>query len=99
MPASKMSQATSIYVIGLVNAQIAPRLVEECAEKGVRAIHFCTAGFSETGEEDRVKLESELVEVARRNGIRIIWDLTVWVSTALNRACLTVRLSPGKAAR
>jgi acetyltransferase len=60
------------YVIGLVNAQIAPRLVEECAEKGVRAIHFCTAGFSETGEEDRVKLESELVEVARKKGIRIL---------------------------
>jgi acyl-CoA synthetase (NDP forming) len=60
------------YVIGLVNAQIAPGLVEECAEKGVRAIHFCTAGFSETGEEDRVKLESELAEVARRKGIRII---------------------------
>ncbi len=60
------------YVIGLVNAQIAPKLVEECAEKGVRAIHFCTAGFSETGEEDRVKLESELVEVARRKGIRIL---------------------------
>ncbi len=60
------------YVIGLVNAQVAPKLVEECAEKGVRAIHFCTAGFSETGEEQRVKLESELVEVARRKGIRII---------------------------
>jgi acyl-CoA synthetase (NDP forming) len=60
------------YVIGLVSAQIAPRLVEECAEKGVRAIHFCTAGFSETGEEDRVKLESELVEIARRKGIRIL---------------------------
>ena len=60
------------YVIGLVNAQIAPKLVEECAEKGVRAIHFCTAGFSETGEEPRIKLESELVEVARRKGIRIL---------------------------
>jgi acyl-CoA synthetase (NDP forming) len=60
------------YVIGLVNAQIAPGLVEECAEKGVRAIHFCTAGFSETGEEERVKLESELVEIARKKGIRIL---------------------------
>jgi acetyltransferase len=60
------------YVIGLVNAQIAPQLVEECAAKGVRAIHFCTAGFSETGEPDRVKLESELAEVARKKGIRII---------------------------
>ena len=60
------------HVIGLVNAQIAPRLVEECAAKGVQAIHFCTAGFSETGEKQRIGLESELVEVAHRHGIRII---------------------------
>ena len=60
------------HVIGLVNARLAINLVEDCAEKGVRAIHFCTAGFSETGEEWRVKLESELVEAARRRGIRII---------------------------
>lgn len=60
------------YVIGLVNAQVAPKLVEECADKGVRAIHFCTAGFRETGEEQGTKLESELVEVARKKGIRII---------------------------
>ena len=60
------------YVIALVNAQIAIRLLEECAEKGVRAVHFCTAGFSETGEVERIKLESELVEVARRKGMRII---------------------------
>jgi len=60
------------YVIGLVNAQAAPKLVEECAGRGVRAVHFCTAGFSETGEEEGIELESELVEVARRNRIRII---------------------------
>ena len=60
------------YVIGLVNAQRAASLVEECAEKGARAVHFCTAGFSETGEQDRIRLESELVEVARRKGVRII---------------------------
>jgi acyl-CoA synthetase (NDP forming) len=60
------------YVIGLVNAQVAPKLVEECADKGVRAIQFCTAGFSETGEEQGTKLETELVEAACRKGIRII---------------------------
>ena len=60
------------HVVGLVNARLAVNLVEECAEKGVRAIHFCTAGFSETGEEWRIKLESELAGVARRKGIRII---------------------------
>jgi acyl-CoA synthetase (NDP forming) len=60
------------HVIGLVNAHLAVNLVEECAEKGVQAIHFCTAGFSETGDEKRIKLESELAEVARRKGIRLI---------------------------
>jgi acyl-CoA synthetase (NDP forming) len=60
------------HVIGLVNARLAVELVEECAQKGVQVIHFCTAGFSETGEEWRIKLESELAEAARRKGIRII---------------------------
>jgi acyl-CoA synthetase (NDP forming) len=60
------------HVIGLVNARLAVELVEECAQKGVRVIHFCTAGFSETSEDWRIKLESELAEVARRKGIRII---------------------------
>jgi acyl-CoA synthetase (NDP forming) len=60
------------HVIGLVNARLAVEIVEECAQKGVRVIHFCTAGFSETGEDWRIKLESDLAEAARRKGIRII---------------------------
>lgn len=60
------------YVIGLVPAKAAPGLVEECAGKGVKAIHFCTAGFSETGEEEGIKLEAEVAELGRRTGIRII---------------------------
>ena len=60
------------YVIGTVPARGAPALVEECAGKGVKAIHFCTAGFSETGDKEATELEAELVEVSRKNGIRII---------------------------
>ena len=60
------------HVIGLVSARIAPALVRECATKGVRSIHFGTAGFSETGEEEGIKLEAELVETSRSKGIRII---------------------------
>ena len=60
------------YVIGLVPARAAPELVDESARKGVRAIHFCTAGFSETDEEDGARLERELVERARETQIRII---------------------------
>ena len=60
------------YVIGLVPARVAPALVKECAPKGVRAIHFGTAGFSETGEEEGVRLEAQLTEISRRKGIRLI---------------------------
>lgn len=60
------------YVISTVSAQAAPGLVMECAEKGVKAVHFCTSGFSETGEEEGMKLQNELVELSRQTGIRII---------------------------
>jgi acyl-CoA synthetase (NDP forming) len=60
------------YVISTVPAKAAPGLIEECAHKGVKAVHFCTAGFSETGEEEGVRLEAQLADLSRRTGIRII---------------------------
>lgn len=60
------------YVVGLVPAQASLGLIEECAAKGVRVIHFCTAGFSETGDEERSRLEIDLADLARKHRIRII---------------------------
>ena len=60
------------YAIGTVSAKIAPEIVKQCADKGVKAIHFCTAGFAETGESSEAGLQDELVEIARRTGVRII---------------------------
>jgi acyl-CoA synthetase (NDP forming) len=60
------------YVIGLVPAPAAPGLVRDCGGKGVRAMHFCTAGFSETGEAEGIRLEAELVAEARKHNIRVI---------------------------
>ena len=60
------------YVISTVPAKAAPGLIEECAHKGVKAVHFCTAGFNETGEEEGVRLEPQLTDLSRRTGIRII---------------------------
>ena len=59
-------------VIFTVPSLVALQVMEECAEKGVKFVHLLTAGFSETGEDERIRLESQLVEVARRTGIRII---------------------------
>jgi len=60
------------YVISTVPAKAAAGLIEECANKGVKAIHFCTAGFSETGEEEGVRFEAQLADLSQRTGVRII---------------------------
>jgi len=63
------------FVVGLVPARSAPKLIEDAAAKGARCIHFCTAGFSEIddeGDEAGKELEAELLRAARKNNIRII---------------------------
>ncbi|RPJ64211.1 MAG: hypothetical protein EHM12_00360 [Dehalococcoidia bacterium] len=60
------------YAICTVSAKIAPKIVRECAAKGAKAVHFCTAGFAETGDADVTELQQELVSTAREAGIRII---------------------------
>ncbi len=60
------------FVVGLVPARSAPQLIEDAAAKGVRCIHFCTAGFSEINEEEGKRLEAELLSAARRHNVRLI---------------------------
>ena len=60
------------YVIGTVPAHVAPDIVRQCAARGVKAIHFCTAGFAETGEKDVTGLQEEIAGIARETGIRVI---------------------------
>jgi len=60
------------YVISSVPARAVPELVEDCIAKGVRVLHLFTAGFTETGDEERAALERAVVERARAAGIRVI---------------------------
>lgn len=60
------------YVIGLVSAAVSPKLVKECAAKGVKVVQFVTAGFSETGEEEGKSLEAEIVKIVQDTGVRVI---------------------------
>lgn len=59
------------YVISLVAAREAPNLLKNCIRKGVKAVHFFTAGFAETGGQEGIKLEAEIAVLARQNGIRV----------------------------
>ncbi|MFH1625176.1 MAG: CoA-binding protein, partial [Pseudomonadota bacterium] len=60
------------YVICSVAASSTPRLIEECVSKGVKVVHLFTSGFSETCQDEGIRLEREITEIARDNGIRII---------------------------
>ncbi len=60
------------FIIGLVPSRVSPQLIEEAAAKGARFAQFCTAGFSETGDEEGIQTEAALLEAARRHNIRII---------------------------
>ncbi|MCX8125782.1 MAG: CoA-binding protein [Dehalococcoidia bacterium] len=60
------------YVISTVPPRLAAAHIAECAAKGVTTIHFCTAGFSETGDPDHARYEDELLKAARQYGVRVI---------------------------
>jgi len=62
---------TPDYVISCIPASLTPRLMRDCAARGVKAVSLYTAGFSEAGEEGE-RLEQELVRLAREAGIRLI---------------------------
>ncbi|MHB8577971.1 MAG: acetate--CoA ligase family protein [Dehalococcoidia bacterium] len=60
------------YVISSVPARAVLGLIDDAQAKGVKAIHFFTAGFRETGDAQRAQLEQEVLGKARAAGIRLI---------------------------
>jgi acyl-CoA synthetase (NDP forming) len=53
------------YVVIAVPALLVPGVLGECIEKGAKAVHVFTAGFSETGIEERKVLEDEVRNIAK----------------------------------
>ena len=54
-----------------VPAAVAPQVIEECGQAGVRACVVITAGFSETGAAAQVT-DRDLVAIAHRSGMRLL---------------------------
>ena len=60
------------YVISCIPAGEVLGMLEDCSQKGVKAVHLFTARFSETGRKEATKLEQEILKTARKHGIRLI---------------------------
>jgi acetyl-CoA synthetase (ADP-forming)/acetyltransferase len=60
------------HVISSVPLRFVEDLVEQAGQKRVKVIHFFTAGFSETGDEEAAALERRVLQRARDHGMRVI---------------------------
>ncbi|CAN5756690.1 GNAT family N-acetyltransferase [soil metagenome] len=65
----------------------------DCGEKGVRALVVISAGFSETGEEG-ARRQAELLELARRYGMRIVGPNCMGILNTDPRVRLNATFSP-----
>ena len=66
----------------VVPARIVPRVLQECVEKGVKAVTVISSGFKEIG---RVEEERRLVEIARKGGMRLLGPNVVGVCDTIKR--------------
>ena len=60
------------HVISAIPAKMIPQLLDDCKAKGVKTLHLYTAGFAETGIDDRGDMQHSLAEAARGSGVRIL---------------------------
>ena len=60
------------YVLIGVPARAIPGVIDNLTGRGVKVISVFTAGFSEVGTSEGRRLEEELVQKARKSGIRVI---------------------------
>lgn len=59
-------------VIVAVPRAVTPKILEDCVRKEVAAVHFFTAGFTETDTEEGRRLENLLVERAKEANLYLI---------------------------
>jgi len=85
------------HVVVNIPAESALELLDQCAAKGVRSVHFFTAGFGESGLSERAELERELLKKARAGGFRIIGPNCVGLFVPRSRLVNTLGapLEPG----
>ena len=60
------------YVISCIPADGVLSLLDDCSKKNVKLIHLFTARLKETGRDRETKLQGEILEKARRLGIRLL---------------------------
>ncbi len=67
----------------MINRRSVPNVMRECTEKGIRAVIVVADGFAERDEEG-AKLQNEILDIARKAGIRILGPNTAGIVNSAN---------------
>jgi acetyltransferase len=88
------------HVVVNIPAEACLKLLDECAVKGVRSVHFFTAGFGESGYKDRAAIEQAMLNKARAGGFRIIGPNCTGIFIPRHRVTnsIGIPLDPGSVA-
>ncbi len=78
------------HVVVSIPAELALALLDDCAAKGVKSVHFFTAGFSESGYTERAELERAMLSKASASGFRIIGPNCVGLFVPKSRLVNTI---------
>jgi acyl-CoA synthetase (NDP forming) len=63
----------------IINRKSVPNVIKECGDKGIKAVVVVADGFAERDEEG-VRLQKEMVEIARQTGMRILGPNTAGIA-------------------
>ncbi|MBI4766510.1 MAG: CoA-binding protein, partial [Deltaproteobacteria bacterium] len=64
-------EAVDLVIIA-ISAPGVPRILEDCLTAGIKNVHIFSSGFSETGEEQGIKLEQQIIEIIKRGNLRVV---------------------------
>jgi acetyltransferase len=67
----------------MINRKSVPDVLKECAGKGIKSVIVVADGFAERDEEG-AKLQNEILEIARKSGIRILGPNTAGIVNSAN---------------
>jgi acyl-CoA synthetase (NDP forming) len=67
----------------MINRRSVPNVLRECSAKGIKSVIVVADGFAERDEEG-VRLQNEIVKIAREAGIRIIGPNTAGIVNSAN---------------
>ena len=66
-----ISDNIDLAIINLPRSLV-PRIVRECAVKGIKSIMIATQGFADANDEKGKRMQKEIDEVVRNDGVRIL---------------------------